>query len=222
MKLADNDHAQSQLEALLVENYGLLLQDGLVRSIQERCATWEAETILGAVIRHLEDTTVVDGRIAGKYPPAVAQVLFQARRIEEEQRRKAGEEQFRQQVRQFESDNTYRQALGELPAPDDRVHRRSLKIRGEVEKAAAIRLALQQRFKLDWRERVANLLLMQTLTEAVGRDELLLPVAEALVVAEELWAQLTGTAPAQTPVVQNWYEPERAGRPGAELPEVPL
>ena len=220
MRLSDNERAKEQIEALLVENYGLLLQDGLVKSILDRCANRDADVILGAVVRHIEDTAVVDGRLAGKYPPAVAQVLFHAQHIEDTQRREQNEARQRAVKQTFESDNAYLRITGKIPGRNNHENNWLEIIHADVKRAAEIRQALQSRLKLDYRERLPMLLLMQTLERAKGRDERLLPVEEAVGVGETLWGKLTGPAPvAEGRVVQNWYEPASAT---AELPDVPL
>lgn len=221
MRLSENEHAKEQIEALLVENYGHLLQDGLVKSILDRCANREAEVILGAVVRHIEDTTVVDGRLAGKYPPAVAQVLFHAQHIEDAKRREENEARQRTVKQTFESDNAYLRITGKIPGRNSHENNWLEVVTGEVRRAEEIRQALQRRLKLDYRERLPMLLLMQTLGKAKGSDERLLPVEEAVAVGEVLWVKLNGTpvpVPTTAPA-QHWHEPASAT---AELPDVPL
>jgi len=123
------------------------------------------EDLLEAIRRHKHDGAITGrGEPVGALPPTVAHLEAKLTEITAERIRRRLEED--QRRRDQEGNRTYQELLGQRQATTERGRFQCGQVQLQTERAAEIRVALEHRYGLDYRERVHTLLLMRVLTEA--------------------------------------------------------
>lgn len=154
-KLSDDKDTQQLISQLLLHHYERIMQPGQIADVCVRFGGYDAKLVEEAVCRHLENTQPgSDGLPAGRWPPKPADIKAQIEQVSAERLRKR-QEQEQRRLRE-ESDRHYAQAC-HTPA-----------WRQELARAAAIRRALVEEFKLDYRVPRDRRVITQTLRLVQG------------------------------------------------------